>query len=117
MRDLYLTYYKVEDVSFRFLCRKSGYSNPQDLASQVREHILRRYPEIQITVVDEPEKGNEYYKGIQYKIDIRVKGQMYEIGDGGFVDWTQQLLQNRKERMLSTGIGFEFMYRIMNDLL
>lgn len=116
MKDLYLTYYKVDDVSFRFLCRK-GYSNPQDLASQVKEYIHQKDPEIQVTVIDEPSTGNEYYKGIQYKIDIRVKGQTYEIGDGGFVDWTQQLLQNRKERMLSTGIGFEFMYRVMNGLL
>lgn len=116
MQELYLAYYKVENVSFRFLCRNGGYSNSHDLASQVREYIIHRYPQIQIAVLDNPEKGNEYYQGIQYKIDIQVKGQTYEIGDGGFVDWTQQLLQNRKERMLSTGIGFEFMYRIMHDL-
>jgi hypothetical protein len=44
---------------------------------------------------------------------IDVKGRTFEIADGGFVDWTQQLLQNRKERQLICGFGFEFMYRIM----
>jgi hypothetical protein len=117
MKHIYLSYYKVEDICFRFLCRSGGYSNPQDLAYQVKEHILHEQPDVQIAIEDQPEKENGYYKGIQYKIDIRVNGQTYEIGDGGFVDWTQQLLQNRKERMLSTGIGFEFMYRIMNGLL
>jgi hypothetical protein len=46
-------------------------------------------------------------------VDIKVRGKTFEIADGGFVDWTQQLLQNKKERMLSTGIGFDFMYRIL----
>jgi len=27
--------------------------------------------------------------------------------DGGFTDWTQQLLSNRKERLLISGMGSE----------
>ena len=30
-----------------------------------------------------------------------------EIGDGGFVDWTQRLTGNRKERLLITGVGVD----------
>ncbi|HMG93374.1 MAG TPA: hypothetical protein VK589_25125 [Chryseolinea sp.] len=113
MKQLYINYYKVDDISFRFLCRKNGYDSSERLAEQVKEFVIGKHPELSIEIIKSPEKEIDYYKGIQYKVDIHVKGKTYEIGDGGFVDWTQQLLQNKKERMLSTGIGFDFMYRIM----
>ena len=85
-----------------------------ELARQVKKHVLQHHPDLEIEIVDEPEKEIGYYKGIQYKVVIHVNDRQFEIGDGGFVDWTQQLLQNKKERMFSTGFGFEFMYRILN---
>jgi hypothetical protein len=112
MSSLFKNYFKAEEVSFRFLCR-AGYEHPQEFARQVRDFIISSQKDVVIYVTDHPEKEIFYYKGIQYKIDIVVKGKTYEIGDGGFVDWTQQLLQNKKERMLTTGIGFDFMYRIL----
>jgi len=114
MRALYLDYYKVDDLRFRFLCRRAGYPESQELARQVKSHVLQQQPDVLISIIDQPEKEMVYYKGIQYKVDIQIKGKVYEIGDGGFVDWTQLLLQNRKERMLITGIGFDMMYRILN---
>ena len=113
MKELYLNYYKVDDISFRFLCRYNGYDSSQRLAEQVKEFVVGKHSDLVIDVITQPEKEIDYYKGIQYKVDINVKGKTYEIADGGFVDWTQQLLQNKKERMLSTGIGFDFMYRIL----
>jgi hypothetical protein len=32
-----------------------------------------------------------------------------DVGDGGAVDWTQQLLTNRKERLVTSGLGLERM--------
>ena len=68
-------------------------------------------------VVEKGEKEIDYYKGIQYKVDISKNGKTFEIGDGGFVDWTQQLLGNKKERLLITGFGVDFMYRITHGML
>ncbi|MBP1996208.1 hypothetical protein [Paenibacillus eucommiae] len=31
----------------------------------------------------------------------------YYIGDGGFVDWTQKMLENKKERLLISAIGLD----------
>jgi len=112
MKTLYLDYYKVDDVRFRFLCR-SGYDSSERLAEQVKQFVVGKHPETVIDIIPNPEKEIDYYKGIQYKVDIHVRGKTFEIADGGFVDWTQKLLQNKKERMLSTGIGFDFMYRIL----
>ena len=113
MKELYMNYYKVDDIRFRFLCRTNGYDSSERLAEQVKEFVVTKHPDIVIDIIPKPEKEIDYYKGIQYKADIDVRGKTFEIGDGGFVDWTQKILQNKKERMLSTGIGFDFMYRIM----
>jgi hypothetical protein len=113
MLRLFRDYYQVDDVRFVFICRE-GYHNPLALATAVRDFVVQKHGDVVIDIVEKPEKQIGYYKGIQYKVKIRVKGTVYEIGDGGFVDWTQQLLQNKKERMLSTGFGFEFMFRILN---
>jgi hypothetical protein len=114
MTSLYTDHYKVDDIRFRFLCRP-GYDNPLEFAKRVRDFVIQKYPTCKIEIVEKPAKEIDYYKGIQYKIDVKIKGRTWEIGDGGFVDWTQQILQNKKERMLSTGIGFDLMYRIMSD--
>lgn len=116
MYTIYKTFYGMEEVSFRFLCR-SGYTDPLKLAFETRDYMLRHAPEIKIEIVTKPAKEINYYKGIQYKTDIRWKNEVFEIADGGFVDWTQQILQNRKERFLIGGIGFELMFRIMHDML
>ena len=112
MLATYKEYYKVDEIAFRFLCR-SGYETPMELAKRIRDFVVQQHPEINIKIIEHSEKEINYYKGIQYKVDIRIKNKWYEIGDGGFVDWTQQFLQNKKERMLTTGIGFDFMYRIL----
>jgi hypothetical protein len=116
MTEIFKDFYKVDDISFRFFCR-SGYDDPTILASRISEHVMQEVPGCKIEVIKKPEKAMNYYCGIQYKIDINVNGRTWEIGDGGFVDWTQQLLQNKKERMLCTGIGFDLMYRIQNGII
>lgn len=116
MHALYKGFYGVEDVSFRFLCR-GGYADSLRLANEVKTYVLTHAPVTNIEIVEKPEKEIDYYKGVQYKTDIRWKDKVFEIADGGFVDWTQQILQNKKERFLISGIGFEFMFRIMNDML
>ena len=114
LKALFLEYYKMEGIRFR-LIRRGNY--PSDFLDEVRNFLRAENPDSEITDVQKPEKESNYYKGLQYKADIVFKGKSYEIADGGFVDWTQQLLQNRKERMLSTGFGFDLMYRISQGQL
>jgi hypothetical protein len=39
---------------------------------------------------------------------IAPDGNRYAVTDGGFTNWTARLLEDRKERLLATGIGSEF---------
>jgi hypothetical protein len=65
-----------------------------------------------VTVIADPDRvsGRGYYTGVCFKIHAGGgPGQMREVGDGGFVQWTQHLLGNRKERLLISGIGLDLL--------
>jgi len=54
-------------------------------------------------------EGLGYYSGFCLRISpLAPDGERYPVADGGFTDWTARLLQNRKERLLTSGIGTEF---------
>ena len=53
---------------------------------------------------------NSYYYGMRIKVKIIADGVEYEIGDGGLLDWTQKLLANKKERMLTMGLGIQLLH-------
>jgi hypothetical protein len=71
--------------------------------------------EVRVTVLDprfevvrgdlpaDPSRRTGYYQGLCFK----VFRNGVEIGDGGFVDWTQRLMGNRKERLLISGLGVD----------
>ena len=49
--------------------------------------------------------GRGYYRDLCFKVNAVVGDEPEEIGDGGFTDWTAQLLANAKERLLIAGYG------------
>jgi RimJ/RimL family protein N-acetyltransferase len=52
--------------------------------------------------------GRGYYRDLCMKISAQTpRGEWIELGDGGSVDWTQRLLSNSKERLVTTGISSE----------
>lgn len=88
--------------------RRSGYKDPEELIQRVMQYG-EQMP-IQVSTSESTGKEeNSYYRGLQFNIVVKVKGQNFNIGDGGFVDWPQQLLHNKKERMLISAIGLDLM--------
>ena len=52
--------------------------------------------------------GRGYYLGAGFQLFCQDRsGSEFFIVDGGFTDWTQQWLSNRKERLLTSGLGSE----------
>jgi hypothetical protein len=71
---------------------------------------LRNIPGVK--VVDDPHRasGRGYYQGLCFKVFLAADGERaepVEIGDGGFVGWTRDLLANGKERLLISGFGVD----------
>jgi hypothetical protein len=63
-----------------------------------------------VRVIPDPtrESGRGYYSGLCFKVHgLTAHAGEWEIGDGGFTDWTAQLLGNRKERLLVSGYGVD----------
>jgi hypothetical protein len=66
-------------------------------------------------------RGRGYYRDLCFKVNARTGGpsqdkhrdklqdKLHEIGDGGFTDWTQQLVASGKERLLISGLGVDRM--------
>lgn len=56
--------------------------------------------------------GMGYYQGLCFKIEATNRdAETYQLVDGGFTDWTQILLSNKKERLMTSGLGTEFLMR------
>jgi hypothetical protein len=62
-----------------------------------------------VDVVEWPDRaaGRDYYVGFCFTATVDTGSERLAVGDGGFVDWSQRLLGNRKERMLISGVGID----------
>ena len=82
------------------------------LNTHVLEILATRYPTVDFAFDQTRETGRGYYYGAGFQVNMTdPSGEVYFIADGGFTDWTQQYLSNRKERLLISGFGSErFVY-------
>lgn len=81
------------------------------LDERIRDTVLpalEPLPEM-VKVEDDPERkrARGYYRRGAIRIDIGPGGEPIEVGDGGFTDWTAQLLNDAKERCLISCISTE----------
>jgi hypothetical protein len=78
------------------------------LNTNVLEKLSARYPAVDFAFDQTRETGRGYYYGAGFQVNMTdPSGEVYFIADGGFTDWTQQYLSNRKERLLISGFGSE----------
>jgi hypothetical protein len=84
----------------------------QTLNTEVLEKLATRHPSVEFAFDQNRESGRGYYRNAGFQINISdLSGEFYLIVDGGFTDWTQQFLSDRRERLLISGFGSErFVY-------
>jgi hypothetical protein len=99
-----------------YLMKRAGYDERSPLFERVERLLRARMPELEIRL-REPGRESNYYKGLQFKLYVVRDGAEWEIADGGFVDWTQRLLENRKERLLISGLGLEWLCKMKGGLM
>jgi hypothetical protein len=97
---------------FRLLALCSAGRSGEDdtlLAEQLAfyERFLGELVPGRVTVDSTPRKP-AYYGGPTFGISVAGT----EVVEGGFVDWTQRLLGDRKERLLISGVGTELLARV-----
>lgn len=80
----------------------------EKLQTEVIKPLSVRFPEAHFSFNPDRTRGRGYYEQICFNIQAKDhKGAEYELVDGGFTNWTQKLLSNRKERLLISGISTE----------
>jgi hypothetical protein len=58
-------------------------------------------------------EARNYYAPLAFRIRFSdQEGRTWDLVDGGFTNWTQLLLNSRKERFLSSAIGSELLFRV-----
>lgn len=76
-------------------------------AEAVAEDLKRNRGDVIIAITESARK-QDYYSNVRYKLyATNWEGKEFFLCDGGFTNWTQQLLQDRKQRFLIGGLGTE----------
>jgi hypothetical protein len=79
-----------------------------EIRQAVTEPLALEFPHASIAIDGERTRAVGYYAGACLRVAVDGPlGDELELVDGGFTTWTQQLLGNRKERLLISGIGLE----------
>jgi RNA binding exosome subunit len=113
LHDVLTSVFNTGTVKFR-LQQQAGY--PGNFIPVIMTYLQQHFPEWEVTQ-DETPGTNNYYKGLQFKVVISWQQRDFEIADGGLVDWTQQLLNNKKERFFISGFGLELLNKMEEGLL
>jgi hypothetical protein len=80
--------------------------------SELFPSLRAEFPAVTCTLDRERTHAMAYYHGLCMHITARdTEGMRQQISDGGFVDWTQRLGNNAKERLLVSGLGTELFPR------
>jgi hypothetical protein len=80
----------------------------QALEEQVLAPLAASYLDARCELDPKRATGRGYYVGVCFHIyATTAEGVEFELVDGGFTTWTQLLLNNRKERLLISGLGVE----------
>lgn len=110
---LLTTQFKIDSTQISLLLNRLYTDKKDDVFEIVHDAIQKSLLNISYKVQEIAQAEANYYQGLQFKILFHFDENAYDIGDGGFVNWTQQLLGNQKERFLISGIGTEFLHRLL----
>lgn len=85
---------------------RSGYKDSEGLVRRILRHGELHSMNVAASI-NPVKQENRYYKGMQFTVITNIGGNVRQVGDGGIVDWTQQLLGNKKERFMISAIGLD----------
>jgi hypothetical protein len=83
------------------------------IRTTVLEPLLQRFAGVEACFDFARLHAVNYYEGPTFHVVLRrPDGQEMNVGDGGFTTWTQSLLNDRKERLLTSALGTELLCRV-----
>jgi hypothetical protein len=83
-------------------------AHSRDAPGDIMTLLAQEFADVEWVSDPERRAGRNYYSGLCFAIYAKTRaGAEHFLVDGGFTTWTQELLSNRKERLLISGIGSE----------
>ena len=76
------------------------------LETQLLAPVCSEFDGVEYVVGEQRRRGLGYYRDLCFHVHAtHPSGGRIELVDGGVVDWTQRLLGNAKERLITSGLG------------
>jgi len=87
------------------------------LEKDVCAPLSLEHPEVKLVFNTQRLTGLGYYQGPCFHIKLKnAANETFMLADGGFVNWTQLLLSDAKERLMTSAIGTELICRMFRRL-
>ena len=109
MLDKIIVKSEVKNINVKFF--EYGRFDNSGLIANIKSKLAQR-KHIHFKIEKNSEFGKNYYSRLRFMISVvNRSNQEFDYIDGGFADWTSRLLNNKKERLLTSGIGTDFLLR------
>jgi hypothetical protein len=103
---------------FQIILKTFGESSTEQLAAErVADQVLAEMKGTNIVKTAVPKTEHHYYSSVRFSLNLNHRGKEFNLGDGGFVDWSQKLTSNNKERMFTSGLGIELLLKLVNGVI
>jgi len=114
--DFYQTFLKQQCGFDKIILRFRSLNTAEEnrLFKAVRDFIQSKLTGFDYEQIEFSQDNHQYYHRLQFKIYLFSNNKEFEIGDGGYVDWTQKLTGNKKERFLISALGMEYLFKIVS---
>jgi hypothetical protein len=87
----------------------------QSISHSLVDTVQSELPVAPLTAYPERTQGIGYYHTAAFKIMAKTETNELEIGDGGFVGWTAELIPDAKERCLISCVAPERLANLMRQ--
>ncbi len=95
----------IGDIRVPLTPLEGGPSEPV-VRERLLEPLAAEHPDVAFAIDPHRQQGRGYYESFCFHVYAEdPRGCDLQLADGGFTDWTQQLVGSRKERLLISGIG------------
>ena len=102
------------DLSKERLLLKIFLKEKNEIFQQKLKDRMKNMNDSMVLQIERQVDPGDYYKLVQFKFFLVRNGQEINLSDGGFVDWTQKLIPNKKHRLIISGVGTELIHKMQN---
>ena len=112
---IHLAVYSNEfDLSKERLLLKIFLKEKNEIFQQKLKDRMKNMNDSMVIQIERQVDPGDYYKLVQFKFFLVRNGQEINLSDGGFVDWTQKLIPNKKHRLIISGVGTELIHKMQH---